>query len=62
LKSHMRRAAKLGAAFVLIVGDDELARGAAVLRDMRSQTQAETTLDPAAILRAVRPGQTGGAL
>jgi hypothetical protein len=32
-----------------------------VLRDMRSQTQAETPLDPSAILCAVRPGQTGGA-
>lgn len=54
LKSHMRRADKLGAAFVLIVGDDELARGSGLLRDLRSQTQIETLLDAAAIARAVR--------
>ncbi|HSD10198.1 MAG TPA: ATP phosphoribosyltransferase regulatory subunit, partial [Candidatus Binatia bacterium] len=62
LKSHMRRAAKLGAAFVLIVGDDELARGTAVLRDMRSHAQTQTPLDPSAIVRAVRQGKTGGAI
>jgi histidyl-tRNA synthetase len=54
LKSHMRRADKLGAAFVLIVGDNELDRGAAVLRDLRSQGQAETPLEAGAIVRAVR--------
>jgi histidyl-tRNA synthetase len=53
LKSHMRRADKLGANFVLIVGDDELSRGTAILRDMRTQQQSETSLDPAALLRAV---------
>jgi histidyl-tRNA synthetase len=62
LKSHMRRASKLGAAFVLIVGDDELACDTAVLRDMRSHAQVQTPLDPSAILRAVRQGQTGGML
>ena len=53
LKSHMRRADKLGASFVLIVGDDELSRGAAVLRDMRTQQQSEISLDPETILRAL---------
>jgi histidyl-tRNA synthetase len=59
LRSHLRRADKLAAAFVLIVGDDELSRGAAVLRDMRSQQQVEAALDAASVLRAVRRGQTG---
>jgi histidyl-tRNA synthetase len=54
LKSHMRRADKLGAAFVLIVGDDELARGTGMLRDLRSQSQVEMPLDAAAIVRALR--------
>jgi histidyl-tRNA synthetase len=54
LKSHMRRADKLGAAFVLIVGDNELDRGAAVLRDLRSQAQVEMPLEPGAIVRALR--------
>src|SRR2546427_2982851 len=58
LKSHMRRAAKLGAAFVLIVGDDELARGTGMLRDLRSQSQVEMPLDAAAIVRALRPNHT----
>lgn len=58
LKSHMRRAGKLGAAFVLIVGDDELARGTAVLRDMGRQVQTETRLDVPTLLRAVRPNRT----
>jgi len=55
LKSHMRRADKLGTAFVLIVGDDELARGTGMLRDLRSQSQVEMPLDAAAIVRALRP-------
>ena len=61
LKSHMRRADKLGAAFVLIVGDDELARGAGVLRNLRTQSQTETPLDAGAIARAVRANHIGGA-
>jgi histidyl-tRNA synthetase len=34
LKSHMRRADKLGARFVVILGEQELGRGAASVRDM----------------------------
>jgi histidyl-tRNA synthetase len=34
LKSHMRRADKLGARFVVILGDQEIGRGAASVRDM----------------------------
>ena len=45
LKSQMRRADKLKAASVLIVGDDELAKGKAVLRDMASKQQEEISLD-----------------
>jgi histidyl-tRNA synthetase len=45
LKSQMRRADKLRALSVLIVGDDELAKGKAVLRDMASKQQAEIGLD-----------------
>jgi histidyl-tRNA synthetase len=45
LKSQMRRADKLKAAAVLIVGDDELARGKAVWRDMASKQQEEINLD-----------------
>lgn len=45
LKSQMRRADKLGAAAVLIIGEDEVRRGAAVLRDMATKQQTEIALD-----------------
>jgi len=45
LKAQMRRADKLGATHVLILGDDELAKGVAVLRDMGAGTQEEITLE-----------------
>jgi histidyl-tRNA synthetase len=44
LKSRMRRADKLQAAAVVIVGEDELQKGRAVLRDMESKRQEELTL------------------
>jgi histidyl-tRNA synthetase len=45
LKSQMRRADKLKAASVLIIGDDELAKGKAVWRNMASKHQEEISLD-----------------
>jgi histidyl-tRNA synthetase len=45
LKSQMRRADKFKAISVLIVGDDELASGRAVLRDMATKQQKEIGLD-----------------
>ena len=45
LKSQMRRADKFNAVSVLIVGDDELAKGKALLRDMTSKRQEEIGLD-----------------
>ena len=45
LKSRMRRADKLKAASVLIVGDDELIKGTVVLRDMASKHQEEISLE-----------------
>ncbi|MDR3090035.1 MAG: histidine--tRNA ligase [Desulfobulbaceae bacterium] len=53
LKSQMKQADKIGAAWVLIVGDEELAGGQAVLRDMRTKEQRAVTLDVAAIGRVV---------
>jgi len=40
LKSQMKRADKLGAPFVAILGQDELARGEWTVRDMATSTQA----------------------
>ncbi|MGH7817265.1 MAG: histidine--tRNA ligase, partial [Candidatus Binatia bacterium] len=45
MKSQMRRADKLKAISVLIVGDDELTKGAAMLRDMASKQQQEISLN-----------------
>ena len=41
MKSQMRRADKLGAQRVLIVGDDELQKGRVLLRDMASKQQED---------------------
>lgn len=49
LKAQFRRADKLGAAHVLIVGEDELARGTAQLRSMADGTQQEIALDAEAL-------------
>lgn len=45
LKSQMRRADKLKARAVVILGDDELAKGRAVLRDMISKAQQDIFLN-----------------
>lgn len=50
LKSQMRRADKSGARYVLIVGEDEMNRGEAQLRDLREKTQKILPLDKAAVL------------
>lgn len=46
LKAQMRRADKLGAKYVLLIGDEELKKGKAILRDMRGKTQEDIPLDP----------------
>ena len=45
LKAQMRKADRLRAKRVLIVGDDELAAGRGILRDMRTKAQKEVDLD-----------------
>jgi len=45
LKVQMKRADRLGATKVLIVGEDELASGKGVLRDMRKRVQEEVALE-----------------
>ncbi|MFH2122129.1 MAG: histidine--tRNA ligase [Pseudomonadota bacterium] len=44
LKSQMKQAGKLGVAYVLILGENELAEGKAVLRNMATQEQQEILL------------------
>jgi methionine synthase I (cobalamin-dependent) len=45
LKAQMKYANKLGAAYTLIIGDDEIDRGSAQLRNMADGTQREVELD-----------------
>ncbi len=45
LKSQMKRADRLAAGYVLIVGDDELKKGEAILRNMESKEQVTVPLD-----------------
>jgi histidyl-tRNA synthetase len=57
LKSQMKRADKLGARNVLIVGTEELAQGTGQLRDMAAKTQHPIALSRAAeeLARRLRP-------
>jgi len=41
LKALLRRADKIGARYAVIIGDNELARAAATLRDLKTSTQSE---------------------
>jgi histidyl-tRNA synthetase len=58
LKAQMRDASRLGAAHVVIIGEDELARGVAVIKDMGTGEQEEVPLaDTAARLFARSRGE-----
>jgi histidyl-tRNA synthetase len=54
LKSQMRRADKFKSRFTLIIGEDELIRGTAPLKNMDGGTQAEVPLDAAMILKLIK--------
>ena len=44
LKAHLRQADRLTCRFTLIIGDDEVAKGSAVLRDMETKIQYDVNL------------------
>ena len=48
LKAHLKQADRLGAALAIIIGDDEAAKGQAIVRDMTSKEQVELSLTSAA--------------
>jgi len=54
LKSQLRRSDKFNSRFTLIIGDDELARGTAPLKNMAAGTQTEVALDDALIAKEVK--------
>lgn len=45
LKSQMRKADRLGARLVLIIGEDEIKKGSALLRDMEKKTQEDININ-----------------
>ncbi|MGE0259767.1 MAG: histidine--tRNA ligase [Alphaproteobacteria bacterium] len=57
LQRRMRRADRIGARAAILLGDDELARGIATLRDLDSGEQAPVAFDelPARLLALYRP-------
>jgi len=59
LKAQMRRANKLAARYVLILGDNELERGEAELRDMDNATQEVVALDGLAELLQTKLASLG---
>ncbi len=48
MKTLLARAAKIGARFAVIIGDDELARGVVQVRDLKQSTQREVAVAEAA--------------
>jgi histidyl-tRNA synthetase len=54
LKSQMRRADKFNARFTLIIGGDELAKGAAQLKNMDAGVQEEVALTAEAVAQKVK--------
>jgi histidyl-tRNA synthetase len=56
LKSQMKRANKMNAAYTLIVGDDEIEKGSVILRNMDTREQKEFPLDnlPETLLRLIK--------
>jgi histidyl-tRNA synthetase len=56
LKSQMRRADKFKARYTLILGEDELTRGGAAIKDMDRGIQGDVALDPERIATVLRDG------
>ena len=57
LRAELDRANRLGVPHVLIVGDDELASGAATLRDMSTGAQRPVPFDQAVSTLRELPGE-----
>jgi histidyl-tRNA synthetase len=56
MKSQMRRADKFRARYTLIIGEDELAKGRAALKEMDRGVQEEVVLDADAIMGRLNGG------
>ena len=60
LKAQMKEAGKLGAGHVVIIGEDEVARGVAVVKNMTTGEQDEVAADKVAALLSERLASAGG--
>jgi len=65
LRAQMRQADRLGARFVVVLGEDEVRRGVAAIREMATGGQEEAVLDAvpetlAALLRSQAAGKARG--
>ncbi|MGA8568968.1 MAG: His/Gly/Thr/Pro-type tRNA ligase C-terminal domain-containing protein, partial [Candidatus Binataceae bacterium] len=60
LKALLRRADRIGARYAVILGDNELARGSATLRDLKTSTQSEVAQNNLidALIAATSGGRT----
>ena len=59
-KAQMKQAGKSGARYAVIIGADELARGAVTVRDMDRATQVEVPLDQVVAKLAATRAEQGG--
>ena len=60
LKAQMKEAGKLGAGHVVIIGEDEVARGVVVVKNMKTREQDEVAVDKVAALLVERLASSGG--
>ena len=58
LKAHLKQADRLGASHTLIIGDDEVAKGQCILRNMTTKEQENLPLESAARTLATRHSHT----
>jgi histidyl-tRNA synthetase len=54
LKTHLRQADRMGASYVVMIGDDEVAKGLALIRNMHTKEQEEIPFSTVALHLAER--------
>jgi histidyl-tRNA synthetase len=54
LRSQMRRADRIGAKFVIILGEDELKRHKVSIKDMKEKGEIEVPIEPEEVIKAIK--------
>lgn len=57
LRSQMRKADRIGAKNVIVIGEDELKKGKALIKNMQDKKEAEVDLEVKEILEAIQKGK-----